>query len=172
MAKTITMELNTESITRAIKEVRLYEQWVLAKEHELRTRLAEIGLRVASIKFSSAKYDGNNDVTVTISDDGDTATINASGEAVVFIEFGSGAKLGYGHPEAGKFGYGPGTWSGDPSKGGKGHWDEKTKDGRYKGWWFDDGKHTYGNPPAMAMVTARDTILAELTRIATGVFRT
>ena len=171
MANKIYVELTPKSIDNAIKLLRQYNAWVQAKEKELRTRLAEIGVAVASVRFSGAKYDGNNDVTVTFSDIGDTATISAKGEAVAFIEFGSGAKLGYGHPDAAKHGFGPGTWSDGPE--GKGHWNEMTKDGKYKGWWFgDDGKHTYGNPPAMAMHFATQEILANITRIATEVFKT
>ena len=66
------------------------------------------------------------------------------------------------HPDAGKFGYGPGTWSDGPD--GKGHWKDPG------GWYFSHGQHSFGNPPAMAMVHARDAILEQLTAIAREVF--
>lgn len=162
MAKTINVELNSKSINKAIKELRLYEAWVVAKEAELRSRLAMLGATVASIRFSGAIYNGSKDVSVRVDDNGTTATIFAEGESVCFIEFGSGAKYGYGHPEAGKFGFGPGTWSDGPE--GKGHWDNP------KGWWFGHGQHSYGNPPAMAMYTAVKEITENVTRIAREVF--
>lgn len=162
MAKKITVELNPNSIDDAIAELRRYAAWVTQKEEELRSRLAMLGATVASIRFSGAIYNGTNDVTVSVDDDGKVATIKASGEAVAFIEFGSGAKYGYGHPQAGEFGFGPGTWSDGPD--GKGHWDNP------KGWWYGSGQHSYGNPPAMAMYSAVKEITENVTRIATEVF--
>lgn len=164
MVKRITVDLSEKSIDSAIKEVRKYKAWVLAKEKELLLRLAAVGATVASIKFSRAIYDGSNDITVRVDSKGSMAVIYAEGAAVLFIEFGSGAKYGYGHPEAEKHGYGPGTYSDGPD--GKGHWDNQN------GWWYDHGKRSYGNPPAMAMVSARDSMLEQLTTIAKEVFST
>lgn len=159
MPKKITIDLSAKSIDSAIKEVRKYKAWVLAKEKELRQRLAMLGASVASIRFSTAIYNGTNDVTVRVEDDGSMATIYAEGESVAFIEFGAGAKHGYGHPQAGEFGVGPGTYP-----DGKGNWDNP------KGWYIPGGEHTYGNPPAMAMVAARDTIAEQVMIIAREVF--
>lgn len=163
MAKTINIELNEQSIDNAIKELRRYSEWITQKEEELRSRLAMLGATVASIRFSRAIYNGDNDVTVDVEDNGHVAVIKASGEAVAFIEFGSGIKHGYGHPQAGEFGFGPGTWSdGDE---GKGHWDNE------HGWWYGSGQHSYGNPPAMAMYSAVQEITENVTRIAQEVFK-
>jgi len=159
MGKKITVDLSAKSIDSAIKEVRKYKAWVLAKEKELRQRLAMLGASVASIRFSTAIYNGTNDVTVRVEDDGSMATIYAEGESVAFIEFGAGAKHGYGHPQAGEFGVGPGTYP-----DGKGNWDNP------KGWYIPGGEHTYGNPPAMAMYTAVQTITEQVTIIAKEVF--
>ena len=163
MSKTIQVELSDSSLKNAVKELRRYSAWVKIKEDELRSRLAMLGATVASIRFSRAIYNGSNDVSVRVDDTGAVAVIYAEGESVAFIEFGSGKKHGYGHPEAGKFGFGPGTWSDGPD--GKGHWDDE------HGWWYGSGQHSYGNPPAMAMVAARDAIVEEVTRIATEVFK-
>lgn len=162
MAKTISVELSPESINKAIKEVQEYKAWVLRKESELRTKLAERGAEVARIKFAGAKYDGKNDVTVRVDNTGSVAVIYAEGSAVAFIEFGSGAKYGYGHPYAGEHGLGPGTWSDGPD--GKGHWDDPN------GWYYTHGKKTHGNPPAMAMVQAVQRMTEEITTIAREVF--
>ena len=152
-----------KSIDAGIEEIAKYKKWVLEKERVLRERLSMIGASVASIEFSRAIYNGTNDVSVRVEDNGRRATIYAEGESVLFIEFGSGAKYGYGHPEAGKYGYGPGTYSDGPD--GKGHWDDPN------GWYYEHGKKSYGNPPAMAMVHARDKIVEQLTQIAREVFK-
>lgn len=159
MGKTIEVELTKKSINNAIKELRKYQRWIETKERELRLRLAQLGATVASIQFSRAIYNGTNDVTVRVDDTGSVAVIYAEGESVAFIEFGSGAKYGYGHPKAGELGVGPGTY---PE--GKGNWDNE------KGWWYDHGKHSYGNPPAMAMYGAVQAITEQVTKIAKEVF--
>jgi hypothetical protein len=138
--------------------VQRYKRWVLEKEKELRTRLAALGATVASIQFSRAIYNGSNDVSVRVDDTGSVAVIYAEGESVAFIEFGAGIRYGYGHPQAGEHGMGPGTYPG------KGHWDNE------KGWWYGHGQHSYGNPPAMAMYDAVQKMTEELTRIAREVF--
>jgi hypothetical protein len=163
VAKTIHVELTNQSINRAIKELKAYKKWVLEKETELRKRLAAVGATVASLNFSRAIYNGTNDVTVRVEDNGRTATIYAEGAAVAFIEFGTGDKYGHGHPQNGQFGVGPGTWSDGPD--GKGHWDNP------RGWYYGHGKHTFGNPPAKAMWSAVQAIQEQLTDIAREVFR-
>ena len=164
MSKTIQVELDNSSINKAIKELRQYSAWIQRKEDELRSRLAMMGATVASIQFSRAIYNGTNDVSVRVDDTGSVAVIYAEGESVAFIEFGSGKKYGYGHPQAGEFGFGPGTWS--DSDQGKGHWDNE------HGWWYGSGQHSYGNPPAMAMYSAVKEITENVTKIAKEVFST
>lgn len=160
MAKEIAVDpLDKKSVRSAITELKNYKRWIIAKETELRTRLAVLGATVASIQFSRAVYNGTNDVTVRVDDTGSVAVIYADGSAVAFIEFGSGAKYGYGHPDAARLGTGPGTYP-----DGKGHWDDP------RGWWYGHGKHSYGNPPAMAMYEAREQIVEQLTEIARQVF--
>ena len=161
MAKVINVELSTQSINSAVNDLRQYAQWVSQKENELLSELAKLGMQVAKITFASAAYDGVNDVSVRVDNTGSVAVIYAEGKAVAFIEFGSGAKYGYGHPQAAQFGLGPGTYPSD-----KGLWDNP------KGWWFGSGKHSYGNPPAMAMYQAVQKMTEELTTIARGVFST
>lgn len=160
MPKTIEIDpFDKGSIASAIKGLQDYKQWVLVKEKELRDRLAGIGASVASLQFARAIYHGTNDVTVRVDNTGSVAVIYAEGSAVAFIEFGAGIKHGYGHPEAGKFGVGPGTYP-----DGKGHWDNE------RGWWYGHNQHTYGNPPAMAMYQAREQMVEQITQIAKAVF--
>lgn len=163
MSKKLTIDvLSDESIQKGIKELQQFRAWVLEKEKELRLRLAERGATVASISFARAIYNGTNDVTVRVDNTGSVAVIYAEGSAVAFIEFGTGAKYGYGHPQAGEFGVGPGTWSDGPE--GKGHWDDPN------GWYYGHNQHSYGNPPAMAMYRAVQAITEDLTQIAKEVF--
>ena len=149
-----------KSVDKALRELTAYKSWVQEKEKLLRDRLSMLGATVARIEFSRAIYSGKNDVSVRVDDTGSVAVIYAEGESVAFIEFGAGAKYGYGHPMNGEFGTGPGTYP-----DGKGHWDDPG------GWYYAHGKHTFGNPPAMAMVHARDTMVEQLTAIAREVFR-
>ena len=166
MAKTILIDgISEHNIDKAVKELHRYAEWVEWKRAELLTKLAERGRRVAEINFTFAIYDGNKeDISVTVDERGTSATIYAKGEAVAFIEFGSGAKEGYGHPQASEHGLGPGTWSTNEELGGKGHWDDPN------GWYYEHGKKSHGNPPAMAMWQAVQTMTEELTTIAKEVF--
>lgn len=166
MAKKIVINgISEAAIANGVRGLLEYAVWVDSKTNELLTKLAERGRSVASVKFAGAQYDGTNDVSVRVENDGRKAVIYAEGKAVAFIEFGSGAATGYGHPDAGKHGLGPGTWSTDEGLGGKGHWDDPN------GWYYTHGQKSHGNPPAMAMVSARDTMVEELTMIAREVFK-
>lgn len=151
------------SINNAIKQLKTYKKDFLAKEEEFVRRLKELGVSVATTGFSLADYDGVNDVLVTETQGGNRALVIAYGEAVGFIEFGTGVKfqeyssagLEFTPPEHGTYGKGKGT---NP-----------------KGWWFNQGpgnsRHTYGNPPAEAMLTARNTMIEQVTKIAREVFK-
>ena len=152
------------SIDRAIKQLKVYERDFEAKEREFVKRLAEIGLSVARTGFQLADYDGENDVVVTMNQSGSRATIVASGETVGFLEFGTGilnpewsgsTVTGYKPPPHGTYGKGKGA---NP-----------------KGWYFTSGpgasQHTYGNPPAEAMLTAREAMIEQVTKIAREVWR-
>ena len=66
MPTKITIRLNEKSISEAIKKVQAYQKWVEAKKALLIERLAMVGAQEASVRFASAMYDGNNDVSVSI----------------------------------------------------------------------------------------------------------
>ncbi len=155
---------DAKSIDKAIKQLQEYKKDFLAKEQIFIERLAKIGVSVASTIYSMADYDGVNDVQVTMNRNGTKATVTAFGETVGFIEFGTGVKfpewdssgMQYTPPEHGTYGKGHGA---NP-----------------KGWWFSPGEgargtHTYGNPPAEAMRTARDNMIEQVVQIAREVWR-
>lgn len=144
------------SVSRARRRLDEYFADLIEKANTVCERLATIGAVRASLDFSRAIYNGTNDVEVTVEPIDNGYAIHARGNAVLFIEFGSGASYGYGHPEP--EGYGPGTYPG------KGHWDDPN------GWWYGNHEHSYGNPPAQAMYNAKREIQAEVQRIADEVF--
>ena len=161
--KRIVVPLSESGIQKIQDELVVYRKWQEEKALELAERLASLGATVASIRFSRAVYTGKKDVEVTVEELPNGYKVKADGESVLFIEFGSGVTYGYGHPEAGEFGMGPGTYP-----DGKGHWDDP------KGWYLPKsagGGHTFGNPPAMPMYEARKAIEQELPRIVKEVFR-
>lgn len=161
--KKIVVPLSESGIQKIQDELTVYRKWQEEKARELAERLAALGATVASIRFSRAVYTGKKGVEVTVEELPNGYKVKADGESVLFIEFGSGVTYGYGHPEAGEFGMGPGTYP-----DGKGHWDDP------KGWYLPKsagGGHTFGNPPAMPMYEARKAIEQELPRIVKEVFR-
>ena len=161
--KKIVVPLSESGIQKIQDELMVYRKWQEEKARELAERLAALGATVASIRFSRAVYTGKKDVEVTVEALPNGYKVKADGESVLFIEFGSGVTYGYGHPEAGEFGMGPGTYP-----DGKGHWNDP------KGWYLPKsagGGHTFGNPPAMPMYEARKAIEQELPRIVKEVFR-
>lgn len=161
--KKIVVPLSESGIQKIQDELTVYRKWQEEKARELAERLATLGATVASIRFSRAVYTGKKDIDVTVEALPNGYKVKADGESVLFIEFGSGVTYGYGHPEAGEFGMGPGTYP-----DGKGHWDDP------KGWYLPKsagGGHTFGNPPAMPMYEARKAIEQDLPRIVKEVFR-
>ena len=153
-----------KSIAQAEKLVRQYKTDFEKKEQEFVRRLAEIGVSIASAGFATADYDGVNDVVVSLQKTENGYAVVASGKTVGFIEFGTGVRypewdgsdVEYTPPPHGSYGKGQG----------KNPW----------GWWFrgSEGavaRHTYGNQPAEAMLTARNQMIEQVTAIAREVFR-
>ena len=129
------------------------------KANRICERLASIGAVTASLGFARVPYNGPKDVAFSVEPLQDGYAIHARGNAVLFLEFGAGAKHGYGHPEP--EGYGPGTYPG------KGHWDDP------RGWWIPKDKgggHTYGNPPTMAMYETAKALRERVLDVAREVF--
>ena len=151
-----------KSIDTAIKTLGKYKKDFLKKEAEFIRRLKELGVSVASVGFATADYDGMNDVLIAETQNGNRAAVIAYGETVGFIEFGTGVRYpewdssstDYTPPKHGTYGDGKGANS--------------------KGWWFStspgSSRHTYGNPPAEAMLTARNSMVEEIITIAREVW--
>jgi hypothetical protein len=153
-----------KSITEAIKLINQYKKDFVDKEREFIRRLTEIGVSVATVGFSTADYDGENDVLVTETQNGNRAAVIAYGETVGFIEFGTGVRFDEYDSSTTEFK--------PPAHGTYG----KGRGANPKGWYFKPnagvaGRHTYGNAPAEAMLTARDTMVERIVQVAREVWK-
>ena len=161
--KIIRCGLNKDDIEGAIKELKAYKQYFLQKEKELLKGLAEIGFKEASVRFTSAMYDGMNDVSVSWDESKNGCVIVAEGQAVAFIEFGAGVYYNgsesYPNPRPqgivgiGEYGYG---------RGKRRAWGYKNEN--------DELVITRGNPAAMPMWYASEEIKNSVLRVAKEVF--
>lgn len=164
MAKTIIkMSLSSESIKDAIREVKAYRGSLDDKKDKLLEELANIGVKEASVRFTTAIYDGMNDSYVTLETTPDGYCIVAEGKAVAFIEFGAGVYHNPGEPypnprPEGIVGIG---------EYGKGY-------GKRQAWGFrnDDGELviTRGTPAAMPLWYASEEMRSKIQKIAQEVF--
>ncbi|MBR5873109.1 MAG: hypothetical protein IKY90_01065 [Oscillospiraceae bacterium] len=172
--KIVINPFDKDSINKALKQVRAYQKDFKKKEQEFIKRLAEIGVSVATAGFEAAAYDGTKDVSVRMERRGNKVAVIAEGETVGFIEFGTGkfnpeynsAGLEYTPPPHGSYGQGKGkqkSWGyyGDPGTNGKVVTNSKGR----------DVVITKGNPPAEAMLAARNEMISKVTQIAREVWR-
>ena len=164
MRKTIIkVGLSEQDINRAIKELNRYKQDFLKREKRLLEGLAEIGLKEASVRFTTAMYDGTNDVSVRLDTTNNGYAIVAEGKAVAFIEFGAGVYHNGSEP------YPNPRPSGIVGIGeyGKGK-------GKQKAWGYMDENNelviTRGNPAAMPMWYASEEIKNSVLKVVKEVF--
>lgn len=158
----VKVRLSQKGIKQAQRELQEYRQALNRRLQEFARRLAMEGYEVAKLRFSAAKYDGDNDVTVRVEQNGTKARIIASGKSVLFIEFGTG--VAYPEHPSGEFAHGtygkgkgknPNGWAyrGAPGTGGK---PIPGREGVYR---------TKGNPPAEAMWGATTKMAESVERI-------
>ncbi len=163
VSKIIKMTLSTSSIKDGIAELKSFKASLDQKKNKMLGKLADIGLREASIRFTTAIYDGVNDSHVTLKPIDNGYAIVAEGHAVAFIEFGAGVYHNPGEPypdlrPAGIVGIG---------EYGQGK-------GKQNTWVFRDEAgekvFTHGNPAAMPMWYASEEMRSKITQIAKEVF--
>ncbi len=164
MRKTIIKcTLDSKDIERAIKELKAYKQDFLKREKRLLEGLAEIGLKEASVRFTTAMYDGTNDVTVKLDETKNGYVIVAEGKAVAFIEFGAGVYHNTNEPYPNPRPEGI-VGIGEYGKG----------KGKQKAWGYlnenDEVVITRGNPAAMPMWYASEEIKNSVLRVVKEVF--
>ena len=170
MSKRIVIDLN--NIDKAIQDVQDYEKEIKRKLGILTERLAELGAKIAKASFENALYAGYNDVEVSVEpvENANGYKVVAKGQAVLFIEFGTGITNPE-HPQQGEI---PGIVP---------HGEYGKKRGKQiKGWVYKgvpgnagkeigEGKvHTLGNPPSRSMYQATKDMQAKVYEIAKEVF--
>ena len=172
--KKIHVSLSNRSISVAINALENYKKYILRKTEQLLTELANEGVSIVSLKFSTALYAGDNDVSVKFEQRGENkVAVVATGNATLFIEFGTGVTYKAAHPLADESGmnrgeYGhklgslPGGWR---YKGNPGNVGEVITQGKHKG-----EIHTYGNPANMSMYQTERELEQKFTEIAKKVF--
>lgn len=164
MAKrVISMNVSSSSIQNAIRELKSYRDSIDAKMDKLLEELAYIGVKEASVRFTTAIYDGVNDSSVSLEPIKDGYCIKAEGRAVAFIEFGAGVYHNPGEPypnprPAGIVGIG---------EYGKGY-------GKRNAWGFRDESGelviTHGTPAAMPMWYASEEMRSAILKTFKEVF--
>ena len=157
------MELSVSSIEKAITELKAFRDSLDRKKDKLLEELAHIGVKEASVRFTTAMYDGVNDSSVTLKPVKNGYAIVAEGHAVAFIEFGAGVYHNPGEPypnprPEGIVGIG---------EYGKGL-------GNRQAWGYKDASGelviTHGNPAAMPMWYASEEMRSKIEKIAREVF--
>lgn len=155
------MNISITGLSETIEHFQSLNESLLNKTSTLVAHLAQAGYEIANYRFGTAQYDGTNDVSLSLSFSGNTATLTASGQAVLFIEFGTGIVFTTENPKAMELGFMRGTYGkgqgsnlnwvyvGNP--GTNGTVLRETPDG-------ETAVKTRGNPPANAMYEASKTI--------------
>ena len=140
---------------------------------EIVRRLAQIGYDVAYQIMAGHIYSGETIGSLEVVENDPTHfTLMASSKALLFFEFGAGINGG-GHPQAGGFGYGPGTYPGQTHAFDPNGWYYPTDDPALIVAYTDDGLglgHSYGNPPYMPFYNAKERIKQDLLTVAREVF--
>lgn len=172
MSKTIQIQLNARSIRNAIKEIEAYRNRLARIEESISLELARIGMQEASVRFSTAQYDGINDSNVNIEQTQSGYNVVASGKVVAFIEFGTGVHYnsGVSYPIAKPDGIvGIGEYG--KKHGKKDKWQYKGEPGT-NGIVSSDGRvvTTHGNPAQMPMYHAMTAMQNEVERIVREAF--
>ena len=169
------ISVKVKGIDEAVKYLKKYQNSLQAKAKQVIEKLGQAGYEVASAKFASAIYAGTNDVEVTTRWENDTLVLEAHGNAVCFIEFGTGVHYeeqypvpytGDGLVGRGQFGYKLGSHDSWRYKGDPGNEGEVIKEGKHKGEVL-----THGNPPARAMYDATETARSKIESIVKEVFK-
>ena len=98
----------TSNVDKVLSQLKAYQQRTEEKEKRLLVRLHEIGVDVASAKLMTISYDGDHTTEVLTEPEwiSDTAlALSVQGDAITFIEFGTGTFYGDMHEKAGEFGF-------------------------------------------------------------------
>ena len=166
------MNISINGLNNTISHMKMLNDNLLYKTSTLVAHLIQAGYEIANYRFGIAQYDGTNDVSLSMSFSGNTATLTASGQSVLFIEFGSGITFTEENPKAVELGFIRGTYG--KGKGSNFNWvyiGDKGSNGEVIRTTVDGETvvRTKGNPPANAMYeaskTARQIIISEVKEV-------
>ena len=160
------VKINTNA-REVLKQVQARMNMLNLKEKftQVLVQLLNIGFPIAYAELvANADYDGINDIQIDTEVDAEngTATLTAKGQAVLFVEFGTGITYVYGHPMDLELGFGPGTYP--PKNPNNPNWSNP------QGWYYGQRQHTYGNKPNMGMYHARNEMLAQINNVVREIF--
>lgn len=170
--KTISFALDTQSINKAISELKRYQRDFNKKIDLLRNKIAERLAEEAQNGFNGAIVDDvvqgvprRAQVAVSVDKRGDITVVVADGEDAVWVEFGAGvyhngAAGSSPHPSGAELGFTIGSFG---------------KHGKSPAWGFydKDGLHiTHGTPAKMPMALAVDAVCNDIAEIVREVFET
>lgn len=124
-------EISIPNIDKVMGQVEAYAKELENKIHKFMEELGKIGIDKAFRGFSSAEYDGENDVEISQNPewiDENTLAVKASGTSILFIEFGTGVYNPITHPLASEFGYERGEYG--------------LGNGNFESWFYQDKRQT------------------------------
>jgi hypothetical protein len=177
MRKIIVDPLDVSSIDAAITELKDYKVKFENAGQEITKRLADIGYQTAFTVMSGHIFSGETIESLSVESAGDGSYIlSANSEAILFFEFGAGARYSSTkHPWGDELDLKPGKYPGSQ------HWDDPD------GWWFptDDPRlivsrnqktgqgwgHSYGNRPYMPFYKADKAMRRALLKVAKEVLK-
>lgn len=170
------MEIKVKGLDGLIKKLKAYQKSLEEKQHRLLEELVKVGIDVASVKFQTAQYDGDNDVIVNRQPEwveDNKLFLTARGNAVTFIEFGTGVHYAEQHPKAAALGAIHGTYG--QGKGSRDSWGYYGNPGTNGKIVKENDKGTvvltHGNPPARAMYDSAKEMRNQVATIAREVFK-
>ena len=163
------MKIQITGLDTLISKMESYSQSFPSRIRTFLDRLSVIGLQIASVEYANAQYDGDNDVTVSAYFESDNrVVVSANGQAVLFIEFGTGVTYTEEHPKANELGMIRGSYG--QGKGSNESWTYYGSEGTNGIVIRESDKgnvvRTRGNPPVNAMYKASKEMLNEIENIA------
>lgn len=166
----VTLRLRNDEINALINRIENKKKTLTDKSREFVERLSLIGIPVIqeNINFALGDADKSHETQIILSEKGgiQTATLQVSGEDILFIEFGAGVHFngnphGSPHPKGKEFGYTIGDFSD------KHH-------GLQDSWWYTDesgnSHYSQGTQATMPMYKAAMEIRKEMIAIAKEIF--
>lgn len=158
MSKLIAIELSTQGINKAIRELERYKRDIVPKMDEVCKRLAEIGRNEALAIINGIRLqDGNAVERVDVVQIDNGYKLVMEGEDVYFIEFGTGDGVSAHYETSVPVAWG--SWS-----------SEHSRMLFTKGFWYYDDTRYTGTTAYMPMYYAEKKMREEAKRIAEEVF--